>query len=127
MQSTRFAAASAAMARSVVAQPGSMPVKKHVLLPALHAASIGSRNSAGAVGGCASANAEYVMTLVPRSRNGTRSAMASCSRPMLLPKYVRQSAPRPSTSFQSLVARTPAGATPTSSPESLSAFSAVLT
>jgi hypothetical protein len=63
-----------------------MPVKKQLLLPARHAASMGSRNSGGVVAGCAIAKPENVTTFVPRCKNGTRSEIASASRPMLLPK-----------------------------------------
>src|SRR6185295_14554080 len=52
----------------------------------------------GALAGWAISNPEKVTTLVPRSRNGTKSAIASRSLPMLLAKYVTQSAPRSMTS-----------------------------
>src|SRR5439155_14586859 len=114
----RSAHASAAIARSVVAHPGSTPVKNAVLLPLAHAAAAGCPNSGGAAGGYAHGKVEIVTAFVPRSRKRHTSSADSTSRPMLSPKYDRQSASRSSTSSQSLVAITPVSGAPHNFPES---------
>src|SRR5947199_2390524 len=110
-----------------LANPGSMPDVKKETPPALHAASSGSVYRGGAEGGYTSGTTDVETTLVPASRMRAISATAASARRSPVAVYDTQSAPSPMISAESVVAATPTGARPASSPASRPALSGLWT
>src|SRR6266511_522378 len=104
-----------------------MPEVKHETSPALHALSSGSVYRRGADGGYTSGTTDVATTLLPASRMRAMSATASSGRRSPVAVYETQSAPRARISSGSVVAVTPTGGRPASSPASLPALSGLWT
>src|SRR5437764_6181123 len=104
-----------------------MPDVRHDTAPALQAASSGSVYREGAEGGYTSGTTDVETTLVPASRMRAMSATASSGRRSPVAVYDTQSALRPTISAGSVVAATPTGARPASSPASRPALSGLST
>src|SRR6266566_4025713 len=126
-ESTRPHAPRNANGMRSLANPGSMPDVRNETPPALHAASSGSVYRGGAEGGYTSGTTDVETTLVPASRMRAMSATASSGRRSPVAVYDTQSAPRPMISAGSVVAATPTGARPASSPASRPALSGLWT
>src|SRR5215216_4161870 len=104
-----------------------MPDVKHETPAALHAVSSGSVYRRGAEGGYTSGTTDVDTTLVPASRMRAMSATASSGRKSPVAVYETQSAPSEMSSSASVVADTPTGASPASSPASRPALSGLWT